>query len=315
MRVTRNGVLWSAWLVAALLLLEVLDERLYGLVVPASALVLAALVGSRRRPDGPRDRTDLLVVAGLYAGVVVLFRLAFGYFGTEAVLGLFLCFGAGLVLGVAGPVWYTVWVRHRSLRSLGLRRDNWRETAALGLALAGIQFLLTLHGYPFPQPQDWVPLLVMALTVGVFEAVFFRGFVQGRLEAAFGPVAGIGGAAGLYALYHVGYGMAADEMLFLFGLGMVYAVAFAVVRNVLVLWPLLTPLGGFFANLDSGDIQLPWPAILGFADVLAVMATVVLLAARRERASSGGAAAGGAAARPAHRGDRPGRGRGRRPTR
>ena len=32
-------------------------------------------------------------------------------------------------------------------------------------------------------------------------------------------------------------------MVFLFGLGVLYAVAFALVRNVLVLWPLLTPLG------------------------------------------------------------------------
>ncbi|HEY6103456.1 MAG TPA: CPBP family intramembrane glutamic endopeptidase [bacterium] len=43
----------------------------------------------------------------------------------------------------------------------------------------------------------------MALTVGIFEAVFFRGFVQSRLEAAFGPGrAGLGSAA-LYAIYRV----------------------------------------------------------------------------------------------------------------
>ena len=37
-------------------------------------------------------------------------------------------------------------------------------------------------------------------------------------------------------------------MMFLFGLGVVYAVAFGIVHNLLVLWPLLTPLGGFFAT-------------------------------------------------------------------
>ena len=188
-----------------------------------------------------------------------------------------------MLLGVVGPVAYTTLVRGRPLRTIGLRLDGLGRTAALGLVFAAVQFLLTLAGHRLPAPEEWVPLLVMALTVGLFEAVFFRGFVQTRLEAAFGPVPGAAGAAALYALYHVGYGMGLGEMLFLFGLGVVYAVAFAQVRNVLVLWPLLTPVGGFFANLTAGDIHLPWISILGFADVVAVMVAAVAIAGLRER--------------------------------
>lgn len=87
----------------------------------------------------------------------------------------------------------------------------------------------------------------------------------------------------MYALYHVGYGMGADEMLFLFGLGVVYAIAFAVVRNVLVLWPLLVPMGSFFNSVEGDNIEMPWAAILGFLEVLALMATAVWLAVRHER--------------------------------
>lgn len=64
-------------------------------------------------------------------------------------------------------------------------------------------------------------------------------------------------------------------MVFLFGLGVVYAVAFAMVRNILALWPLPKPLGSFFNNLNSGDIKLPWEAILGFVDVLGLMVAAV----------------------------------------
>lgn len=64
---------------------------------------------------------------------------------------------------------------------------------------------------------------------------------------------------------------------------MVYAVAFALARNILVLWPLLTPLGALFNNLEAGDIDLPWASIAGFADVLAVMGLVVWLGRRHER--------------------------------
>jgi len=123
----------------------------------------------------------------------------------------------------------------------------------------------------------------MALVVGVFESVFFRGFIQSRLEDRFGTVAGIGGAALLYGAYHVGYGMGWTEIPFLTGLGIVYAVTFALAQNLIVLWPLLTPLGSFFANVETGDIDLPWTSILGFADVFAVMVCAVWWAHRHER--------------------------------
>ncbi len=277
-------VIWSTWVVGALLLLAIANSMVYGIVVPLSALLLTLIPGTTPRGHRLIDRADLFAIGGFYVAVIGLYRLAFGYFTVDSVAGLFLCFAAGLLVGVAGPIIYTVWVRGRSLRTLGFRADNWQQTASLGLLFAAVQFSLTLLGYQFPaDPVDWVPLLVMSLTVGLFEAVFFRGFVQSRLTASFGPVVGVGGGAALYALYHVGYGMGPSDMVFLFGLGVVYAVAFAVVRNLLVLWPLLTPVGGFYANLSYGGVELPWMSILGFIDVLAVMAVVAVLARRHER--------------------------------
>ena len=187
--------------------------------------------------------------------MVALFRLAFEGFGTDWVAGLFLAFAAGLVLGVGGALLYTVWHR-RPLASLGLTTARLPVTVGLGVLFAGVQFALTLWGYDLPTAEAWVPLLVMSPVVGVFEAVFFRGFIQGRLEASFGTVPAVAGAAGLYALYHVGYGMATDEMVFLFGLGVVYAIAFRLTGSVLGR-PLLTPLGALYGNLEAGDIELP----------------------------------------------------------
>jgi CAAX protease family protein len=275
---------WPAFLVLALLFLGTGSGALYGIAVPLAALAIAlAVPGARSRSPHSIDRQDLAVIGGLYVGVVGLFTLAFRVFTQDSVAGLFLAFAAGMLLGVVGPVVYTVWIRHRPLADLGLTRSNLGPAVALGLVLAAVQFALTLWGYRLPQPVDWVPLMVLSLTVGLFEAVFFRGFVQTRLESSFGPIAGVGGASALYAFYHVGYGMGPAEMLFLFGLGVVYGVAFAVVRNVAVLWPLLIPLGSFYNNLEASDIRMPWAAILGFADVLALMATAVWLAARHQR--------------------------------
>ena len=280
---TLRIVLWSSWVVAALLMLEVAPGAWYLLAVAGSALLLCLVPHALPTVARSRSRSDLLAIAVTYVGLVALMRLAFVGFTTDHVAGLFLSFAAALLLGVVGPVYYTVWRRGADLSELGLRVGDRRTTGLLALVFAGVQLMLTLWGYDLPAPVDWVPLLVMALVVGVFETIFFRGFVQTRLEAAFGPVPGIGLAAVLYGLYHVGYGMGGSEMLFLTGLGIVYGVAFAQTRSALVLWPLLTPLGSFYNAVDSGDIELPWASIAGFADVLAVMVLAGWLGRRHAR--------------------------------
>jgi hypothetical protein len=280
---------WVAWCAVAILALPLLDAAAvgpvgYGIGVPLSALVVGAVTGTLRRDRRGVDGRDLVAIGVLYAAVVVLFRLAFTVFTTTNVLGLFLCFAAGLLVGVVGPIVYTVWLRGRPLASLGIGRSHWRAAAALGLVLAALQFSVTLLGTRLPRnPEDWVPLLVMSLVVGVFETVFFRGFVQDRLRAAGGQGVGVAGGAALYGLYHVGYGMGGTELVFLAGLGVLYGVAFALVRNGLVLWPVLTPMGSFFSNLSGAGFALPWASILGFLDVLALMVVAVWLARRRMR--------------------------------
>jgi hypothetical protein len=280
-------VAWTVFVAAALLLLDEMSLRTWGWAIPAAAVILVAVTAPATRTGAwvrqRADARDLVVMFGLYAVIVALFRLAFVVFTADRVLGLFLAFGGALTLGVVVPVVYTVFIRHRPLRTLGVGGHALRPTLALAVLFGGVQFVIMFWGYTLPAPVGWVPLLVLSLTVGLFEAIFFRGFVQGRLEDSFGTVPAIVGAAALYSLYHVGYGMGPSEMVFLFGLGVVYAIAYRLTQNILVIWPLLTPIGAFFNNLEGGDIVLPWAAILGFADVLGLMAAAVWFAARHER--------------------------------
>lgn len=277
-------IIWVTWLIAALLFLAVGNGLIYGLTIPLTAGLLVLLApGLVPNPGRHVDGRDIRAVLLLYVGVVAALYLAFQVFTVERTLGLFLCYAAGLILGVVGPVIYTVWIRGRPLADLGLTTKNWRQAVGLGLVLGLVQFFLTLYGYDLPAPVDWVPLLTMSLMVGLFEAIFFRGFIQTRLSASLGTIPGVVAAAALYALYHVGYGMGMGEMAFLFGLGLVYGIAYACVNNVLVLWPVLIPLGSFYNNLQSGGIELPWAAIAGFVDVMAIMFAAIWLAHRRER--------------------------------
>jgi uncharacterized protein len=285
-------LVWVGFVLASLLALDLLSLTVWSIAVPLAAATLWLVsAGWWRSPSirlpGTLDQRDLAVIAALYLAVVGLWRLAFTVFSADRWLGLFLCFGGGMLLGVVVPVIYTVWLRRRPLASLGIGTHQLRTTLALGVLFGGVQAVTMLWAYRLPAPVDWVPLLVGALTVGLFEAIFFRGFIQGRLEASIGTGPAAAGAALLYALYHVGYGMGLGELSFLFALGVVYAVAYRLTSNILVLWPLLTPLGGWFNMLEPGDIHMPWAAILGFADVLGLMALVIWRAHKRQRRGSG----------------------------
>ena len=119
-RLLTAAAMWTAFVVAALLLMDVVDLKVYGVVVPLAGVALALATSRMGKPVSAFpwtrwhvDRKDLVVLGALYVAVVALFRVAFTVFTTDRVAGLFLSFGAALLIGVAGPVVYTVWVRRR----------------------------------------------------------------------------------------------------------------------------------------------------------------------------------------------------------
>jgi membrane protease YdiL (CAAX protease family) len=245
--------------------------------LPAQAPVLRRVLGDIHwRPN--RDTlaaliSYILVVGGLFT--------AFQVFTTEQVAANFITFGPVTLagLGVVLPVLYTVLVRRRPLADLGLTTHQLVPSLVLGLLLGWDTYRNTIAAQSVTWTRDMVPLVTMAITVGLFEAIFFRGWLQLRFEEAFGMVPGVILGALCYGLYHIGYGMTWNEMLFLFGLGLVFAVVFRLTKNVAVLWPFYTPLGGLYSNLSDGLI-LPFEATYGFVLTLGLMVAVIVVAAR-----------------------------------
>ena len=78
--------MWCLWLVAVMISLAFLDLTFYGLVVPASALVLAVISGPSAWRRQSVDKLDLAIVAALYIAVVARFRVAFTVFTVANVL-------------------------------------------------------------------------------------------------------------------------------------------------------------------------------------------------------------------------------------
>ena len=219
---------------------------------------------------------DTLVALGSYLLVVATLYTAFQIFTTERVAANFITFGPlGLaLLGVGLPVFYTTRVRGRSLADVGLTTRHLLPSLALGLLLGYDTYRNTLATLDVAWGQALVPLVVMALAVGFFEAVFFRGWLQLRFEEAFGVVPGLLLGALCYSLYHVGYGMEASELVMLFFLGVTFGAMFRLTKNVFVLWPFYTPVGGLFTNLSEG-LSMPFAATYGF--VLTIVLMIVLV--------------------------------------
>jgi uncharacterized protein len=268
------------------------SPQTFGWAVPLAALFVVRFEWDYP-PPGVRwgawkpDTRDFLVIVILFIVVTSGLRAAFMVVPTERGGTMLLTVAGAMLIGVVGPVTYTVWHRHRSLATLGITGDRLSLTASLSAAFGIMQFLMTLHHRALPAAGRWVPLLALSLTVGLFESVFFFGFTQGRLEEALGSLPAAFCAAGLFALSHYGYHQPPGDLLVMFGFGVLFAIAYRLARNILVLWPLLTPTADFSGYLRRGVQTMPWVSLAAFTDVLLVMAVILTVSTRPGRSPDG----------------------------
>jgi hypothetical protein len=220
----------------------------------------------------------LLVVGALYTATAIVGQTVWGGFA------YFLLYGAvgAALFGIGIPLYWTVVVRRRPIAELGLSTRWLGLSLVLQLAFAALQYMGTLAKTQLPPFEGFMPLIALALTIGFFEAVFWRGWVLLRLEEAFGVIPAIILGSILYAAYHIGYGMPTGEMIFLFFIGVIYAVAFRLTKSVFILWPVFQPMGQL-VTLVKDKLTLPPIAALGFAEAFILMLVLVWLAARYQK--------------------------------
>lgn len=183
------------------------------------------------------------------------------------------------VFGIGIPLLWMVVYRKRPIADLGITTKNLWVSVALQVVFSIFQYLGTLAKADLPSFSELAPLLALALAVSFFEAIFWRGWVLQRLEEAFGLIPAIIIGSALYAVYHVGYGMPLSEILFLFWIGVLYAVSFRLTGSIFVLWPLYQPMGQL-VTLVKDRLQLPLLASLGFIEAFVLMLVLVWLANR-----------------------------------
>jgi membrane protease YdiL (CAAX protease family) len=223
----------------------------------------------------------LLVVGALCTATFIVGQETWGgmaYFVLYAVVGAAL-FGVGI------PLYWMAVVRKRPIAELGITTRWLGVSVVLQLVFAAFQYIGTLAKAGLPSVEGLLPLFALALAVGFFEAVFWRGWILLRLEEAFGIIPAVLLGSTLYATYHIGYGMPLSEMTFLFFIGIMFAVVFRLTKNVFILWPVFQPMGQLI-TLIKDKLALPLLASLGFIEVLILMFVLVWLASRYQRKHS-----------------------------
>lgn len=217
----------------------------------------------------------LLVTGTLYTATVVV--------GPDMGGGIpyFLLYGvltAG-VFGVGLPLLWMVGIRKRPLSELGLTTRLLGVSLMLQIIFALLLFYGGFQVELLPEINELLPLLALALTIGFFEAFFWRGWMLLRLEASLGLIPALILGSALYALYHIGYGMSWGEIGFLFFIGLMYGAVFRLTKNIFILWPIFQPMGQLITLINEG-LRLPPLAALGFMEVLIVIFVVIWLAWR-----------------------------------
>jgi membrane protease YdiL (CAAX protease family) len=218
-----------------------------------------------------RPTKEVFFVLASWLMVVSAFYTAFNIFTTKRVALNFITFGViGItLLGITVPLVWNCIIKKRPLSDLGVKRDKLVLSIVLGVIFSIIQYYITIRNIAVPPMTELIPLTTMALAVGLYENIFYRGWVQLRIEEYFSIIPGIILSAVIYSLYHVGYGMNMDEMIVLLVVGLVYSVIFRLTSNIFILFPFLTPTGALFSQIKDG-LRLPFPSTYGFADVILV---------------------------------------------
>lgn len=223
----------------------------------------------------------LLVTAGIALATRIIGQNEHGgmaYFIIYAVLSILLC-------GISLPVYWTVVARQRPLSDLGMSKKWLHRSHFIQLIFALLQFVGLLGAIKFPPLERLLPLMGLALFIGFFEAIFWRGWVQTRLEASLGIAPAVILSAVLYALHYLAYGSSLTDLLSLFFAGVLYGIVFRLTRNVLIIWPIFQPMR-LLVNLISNGTTVSLPLVFGLFGVWCLILGLIRCAGQYAQAQT-----------------------------
>lgn len=214
----------------------------------------------------PTKETGLAIL--LWLAVTGSMRIAFAFpVAKEISIFVFCSLLTYFILGIVLPVKLV-----ENVEEIGITKCQWVVSLIISIIFSSLLIIFPLSHCHFPKSAQIFRLTVLALCGCLFEAVFFRGYLQTRLEKAFGIIPSIILASICYALYHLsypGWGSLADINL-LFFVGIMYSVLFLFTRNILILWPLSIPIGAMIDFFEH-KLTITFYSSMGYLITLLIM--------------------------------------------
>jgi len=196
--------------------------------------------------------------------------------------GFYLVYDGLLILGIgiAFPVWITAIRRRRPLSAIGITADHWPRAVGIGLLIAALSTGGRLMGAPvqFPPTSTLLDLVACMILSTLFEEVFFRGYLQTRLERSFGIIPAMLLSAACFALYHVGYSgliTSVSQLVTLFAVSLFFSIAFRLTNNVITSFIVNLPQAVLTFVVDPKFIAYRLRA--GFDGTAAILAVVTTM--------------------------------------
>ena len=221
---------------------------------------------------------DLLAVLSTYLAIVITVYVAFQVVTTSNPYLNFIIFGiiSIFLLGAFVPLSYHTILKKLPLSSMGIKKDFWLISLLLSITFGLSSYAIIISTINIPSLNMLLPLIVISLAIGLFETLFFRGWLQLRLEAAFGSIPAIIIGAIFYSFYHLSYGVQLFDLGYLFLLGILFAFIFRITRNILILWPFYTAIYSLYLIVNQG-YSVPFNYAYGFLVIIILILSYIII--------------------------------------
>lgn len=192
-----------------------------------------------------KNKYAILPVSLLIVLLIVAINSIASYLGGNWFF-LFYHLGYGIILSLLFPIWYVKTKEHIRYSSFAIKKVEFKDYIII-LVFAIFSIGGQLINLDFKTIRfDLFSLSVAPLLMTTFfEEFLFRGFMQTRLEEAFGWIPAIILSGFIFSIYHLGYPAFRNvsDIILLFGVGIMFAIAFKVSNNNLIV--------SYFVNLPN----------------------------------------------------------------
>lgn len=182
--------------------------------------------------------------------------------------------GIGFVL----PLYYVLVIKEEPMKTLGITKDKLGLSLVLNIVLAVLLLFLFMEQSGTEGKKIFLNFAVIIPVIylfvcGIFETIFFYGFLCHQFEQSFGIIPGIVLASLFYSFHHAGF---QPEFLKLLFVGIMYASVFRITKNVFIIFPFFWGVGATWDVLVSFGAQEQLQGIWTLTKAITVLVLMVV---------------------------------------